>query len=96
MKSTDNVGITFVNRVLNRGILNGVFNITLAAHNLEPDEKGEKIDLATVIVARLRMDLACAREIRDTIDEFLKSLDAPPVPGNGVAHEGTSDSAAKH
>lgn len=98
MKSTDNVGITFANLVLGRGILNGVVNLTLGAYEFNPDDKEEKVDTAPVIVSRLRMDVACARAIRDNLNELLQAVEAP-APGAGVAQESgetAANGAAKH
>lgn len=100
MKATDNVGITFANLVLGRGIFNGVVNVTLGAYEFNPDDKGEKVEPSPVIVSRLRMDVVCARAVRDALNELLLSLEAP-APGNGVAEPKTAaaadaDGAAKH
>ncbi len=96
MKSTDNVGITFANLVLARGILNGVVNITLGAYEFNPPDTGDKIEPSPVIVSRLRMDVAGARALRDNLNELLVSLDAPAA---GVVAEGEAaamNGAAKH
>lgn len=86
MKSADNVGITFANLVIGRGILNGVVNVTLGAYEFNPDDKMEKVEPSPVIVARLRMDVAGAKSLRDNLNDLLQSLDAP-APTTGVVAE---------
>lgn len=96
MKTIDNTGVTFVNLVLGRGILNGVVNIQLgtwlftgnADGNVEPD---------AVVSCRLRMDLACAKVLRDNLNELLAAVEAP-APTVAVAEEGkaVANGAAKH
>lgn len=100
MKSTDNVGITFANLVLGRGIMNGVVNVTLGAYEFNPD--GDKVEPSPAIVSRLRMDVVGATALRDALTELLqKTVAIPaPAPSPGVAEKSngidTADGAAKH
>lgn len=73
MKVSDNVGITFVNTVMNRGVFNGIINLNLGVFNFTPADDGS-IDFDPVIAARLRMDEAAAAQIRDTLDDLLKQI----------------------
>jgi hypothetical protein len=78
MKSTDQVGITFVNAVIGRGILNNVVNIQLGALPFDVTEDG-KVGSELVVACRLRMDRLCAKHLRDTLDDLLKSIDRAEV-----------------
>jgi len=78
MKSTDQVGITFVNAVLGRGHLNGVVNLTLGVFPFDPTGDG-KISEDLNVACRLRMDMACAKMIRDQLDELLTTSEKPVV-----------------
>ena len=69
MKTVDSVGITFANLFLGLGTHNGIVNATLGAFAFSPSEK--KIDPDPVIVARLRMDMACALAMRDALCTML-------------------------
>jgi hypothetical protein len=86
MKVADPVGVTFVNVVLNRGILNGVVNISLGTYNFTPDDKLEAVALDTVVSSRLRMDLPCARQLHETLTTLLQAIDqetsTPPAPSS--------------
>ena len=64
--------VIFVNQVIGAGFLNGVINLTLGTAQFTPDNAG-KIELDIVISSRLRMDLHCARAIRDQLDQILAS-----------------------
>lgn len=94
MKSTDNVGITFANIVLGRGIFNGVVNVTLGAYEFNPDDKNEKVEPSPVIVSRLRFDVPCAKSLRDALSELLLSVETPPAGARETAD--AADGAAKH
>lgn len=74
MKSTDQVGITFVNTVLGRGILNGVVNIQLGALQFSEGKDGD-VDPDLVVACRLRMDRNCAKQLRDQLDVLLAMVD---------------------
>ena len=90
MKSNDTVGVTFVNAVVGRGILNGVLNIQLGCLNFDADEKG-KVSNDLSVACRLRMDVECAKDLRDSLDALLKLVDEAkakgiPTVGNGADH----------
>lgn len=74
MKSMDNVGITFVNVVLGRGVFNGVVNLQFGALPFGVKEDG-KIDTETVVACRLRMDIPCAVQLRDNLNELFKMIE---------------------
>ena len=75
MKSVDQVGVTFVNAVLGRGVLNGVVNLTLGVLQFTPDDEGKVIDPDIGVAARLRMDLVCARQMHESLGELLTLID---------------------
>lgn len=90
MKALDSAGITFVNAVLGRGVLNNVVNIQLGAYQFSADEEKGAVDPDMVVVARLRMDRACAKQLHDTLGSLLTSIeeaeaDAALPAGPGVA-----------
>lgn len=91
MKSTDQVGITFVNAVTGRGILNGVVNIQLGALNFDVTEN-DKVSPELVVACRLRMDRICAKQLRDNLSELLDMIDRAEAEvmaaniGNGKDH----------
>ena len=97
MKSIDNVGITFANTVLGRGVFQGVVNITLGCLLWSPTEDG-KVDPDVAIVGRLRLTEACAIQLRDALNDQLASIEAQrsteiavkeaiKLHGNGSAEE---------
>ena len=74
MKSIDNVGITYVNAVLGRGTLNGVVNIQLGALQFDTTSEGTVSgDLS--VCCRLRMDLHCAVQIRNSLNDLLAQVE---------------------
>jgi hypothetical protein len=80
MKSVDNVGVTFANLLLARGIFNGIVNVTLGCLLFEPSDDGNKVEPAPTITSRLRMDVACARQLRDALTSIIASVDAETAP----------------
>jgi hypothetical protein len=81
MKSLDQVGITFVNNVLGRGVLNNVVNIqfgVLPWDVVQTEDGNLSISQEPVVACRLRMDFACAVQLCDVLTELIKSV-APPV-----------------
>ena len=75
MKTTDDVGVTFVNTVIGRGILNGIINLSFGVLLFTPDEEGNKVDPDLVVATRLRMDEVCARQLHETLGELLQAID---------------------
>lgn len=75
LKITDpsNVPVVFVNQVIGQGSLNGVINLTLGTARFTPNEKSE-IDVDMIVSARLRMDVVCATQLRDSLDAVLKKM----------------------
>lgn len=83
-RPSDNIGVTFVNLLLGRGIFNGVVNLTFGVFNFTPDTESKEVPLDPTIAARLRMDLPCARYLYKSLGELLagidKSLSETPPP----------------
>ena len=75
MKSMDNVGVTFVNTVVGRGILNGVVNLSFAVLNFTPADDSKAIDPDPVVNCRLRMDKLCAKQLRDVLNDLIDLID---------------------
>ncbi len=73
-----NVPVVFVNQVLGQGHVNGVVNITFGTARFTPSGIGE-IDIDMVVGSRLRMDMACARQLRDNLSAL---LDKQPEANN--------------
>lgn len=87
MKSTDNVGITFANVVISRGILDHVVNVTLGAFQFTPTNEG-KIDNDLVVTSRLRLSKGCAKQLRDCLDDLLTAVDKAEAVPVGIASNG--------
>ena len=75
MKSMDQVGVTFVNTVVGRGILNGVVNLSFGVLQFTPSDDGKTVEPDPVIASRLRMDKMCARQLRDVLNDLLEMID---------------------
>lgn len=85
MRAADNIGVTYVNTVLGRGVLNNVVNLTFGVFNFTPADSGEgKVDLDLVVASRLRMDLVCARNLYEALGGLLSGVDAAIVSSNGA------------
>lgn len=77
-----NVQVTFVNQVLGQGHVNGVVNVTLGQARFtptallyEPSEGAiDTVETDMIVAARLRMDIGCAKQLRDSLDALLKKL----------------------
>lgn len=81
MKTTmDEVGVDFVNVVLNQGVFDGVFNINFATFLFTPTQErpvddGTKtidIDPELVISVRLRMGEQCLRQLHQAAGNLIK------------------------
>ena len=72
MKPTDE--ITFANMLVASGIYNNNVNLTLATFRFTPTADG-KVDPDPVVTANLRIDLGCARQIRDRLTDLLTSVE---------------------
>lgn len=75
----NNVPVTFVNQVLGQGHANGVINLTLGVARWTPvgpreDAPNGVVEVDMVIASRLRMDLQCAKQMRDSLNELLSKL----------------------
>lgn len=71
----------FVNSVVGSGHLGSVANVTFATFQFTPSG-GTTVDPDPVISCRLRMDLSCLEQLRDTCNDLLSKL----KPGNGTTH----------
>lgn len=78
MKSNDAVGVTFVNSVVGRGILNNVVNLSFSTFNFTPTD--EVVDPDPVISCRLRMDKTCAYQLRQVLDDLIKLIEEKEDP----------------
>lgn len=93
MKTIDNTGVTFVNVVLGRGILNGVVNVQLGTWMFAGKEDGS-VDPDVAVSCRLRMDVTCAKALRDQLTELLLAVETPaPVADESKT---LANGAAKH
>lgn len=72
----NNVEIDYVNAVGGSGFLNGVVNLTLVTARWTPTGS-EDVPMDLVIGSRLRFDLKCAQEIRDTLNAILEANTKP-------------------
>ena len=84
MKSVDNVGVTFVNVVLGRGVLNGVVNLQFGVCQFTADDEANKVDPDIVTNCRLRMDMTCAKQLHAQLSELLRAIEesAEKLPGS--------------
>ena len=96
MKSTDNVGITFVNAVLGRGIINGVINVQLGVLEFGNTEDGKVSDQFSV-ACRLRMDVTCAESLRDHLTAVLALVEEAKTKATtkGIAVNGDASHASE-
>ena len=69
------VPVAFVNQVVAAGHLNGVVNMTLGVARFSPTPAGE-IDTDMIVASRLRMDMACAMQMRDQLDRIIGQAEA--------------------
>lgn len=73
MKNSDNVGVTFVNAVVSRGILNNVINLSFSTYNFTPAD--EAVDPDPTISCRLRMDKVCAYQLRQVLNDLISLIE---------------------
>lgn len=76
------VDVTFVTGVAVVGFNNGVVNLALNTAQFLPefDEYGKptnKVELAEIIAANLRMDLMCAQMLRDSLTRIIDANTKP-------------------
>lgn len=89
----DETGVTFVNGLLGRGVFNGNVNLTFGTYLFTPqgDETSLSIDPDMVVSARLRMDIAAARQLYASLGELLDSVNHESAP---VAEEAEASGVA--
>ena len=92
MKSNDSVGVTFVNAVIGRGVLNGVVNVQMGVLTFESDAEG-KVSGELAVACRLRMDVKCAEELRDSLDAVLKIVEEAKAKGMATVGNGADHAA---
>ena len=107
MASSDSVGVTFVNSVTGRGILNGVVNIQFGVYQFATTGDGKDIKVSEEMspACRLRMDIACARQAHEALGDLLVLVDKADaeraagtvgVVANGDASKQPSEKAKAH
>lgn len=69
----DQVGVTFVNAVVNRGIYNNVINLGFGTFLFTPTSD-ETVDPDLVVSCRLRMDEACATQLHRELGQLLELI----------------------
>ena len=91
MRVVDEVGVTFVNTVIGRGILNGVINLSFGVFNFTPTDDG-KVDVDPAVACRLRMDKVCATQLRDVMNDLLAIIEKAEVDAAmGVSEKPAAD-----
>lgn len=83
-KPQDNVGVTFVNTVVTRGIMHNVINLSFGVFNFTPNEQGE-VELDPTVACRLRMDRVCAMQLRDTLNHLFESIEQTEAAASNSA-----------
>ena len=95
MKSIDETGVTFVNAVLGRGVFNGVVNIQFGTILFSISDDGSAVENDIAVTCRLRMDMMCAKQLRDSLTDLLASIEhaqtAQPAPGVAPNGHAVSD-----
>lgn len=74
MKSIDD-RLIFATLVVGWGLSNGNVNVTLGANLFSPSEDGKKIEPDPAIVARLRLDISCARQLVQNLTDAIAAHD---------------------
>jgi len=99
MKNQDNIGVVFVNTIVGRGSLNNVVNLTFGTFNWTPttNESGlPVVDPDPVVSARLRMDLVCAKQLRDVMNDLIDSIEKAEIEAvTGVVEQVTKKPKAE-
>lgn len=75
----DRCPVTFVNAVAVTGFANGVVNVAFSTFGYTPQVEGDKTVVAADVhvSANLRMDLFCAQQLRDHLDEIIQTHTKP-------------------
>lgn len=79
----DDVGVTFVNAVVNQGMFDGVFNINFATFLFTPtqeriNDEGKRVvevEPDLTVSCRLRMGEQCLRQLHQTVGNLLALLE---------------------
>lgn len=80
MKPADTVGVTFVNALIGRGILNNVVNLQFGTFLFTPDENSQQVEPDLAVSCRLRMDRSCAQQLYESLGELLASVATADAP----------------
>ena len=90
MRSIDQVGITFVNVLIGRGVMNGVVNLQFSTLLFSANEQG-KIEADPAVSCRLRMDILCAKNLHQSLGELLASIENQPAEVTVTASNGADN-----
>lgn len=74
MKEMDKVGVTFVNALSARGIMNGIVNLSFETYNFTPTEEGT-VEADPVVSCRLRMDKLCLYQTRQALNDLIDLIE---------------------
>lgn len=79
MPDQKHVAPTFVNTLAINGFNNGICNLAFSTASWFPHtiEGTVKVGLSEPITVDLRMDLACAQQVRDALDRILSEQTKP-------------------
>ena len=95
MKAADDTGVTFVNVVLGRGMLNNVVNLQFGVFQFSENEETGKIEPDIVINCRLRMDRMCAQQLYTQLGELFEQIEKATQGGGLIAENDISVSKDK-
>ena len=84
----------FATSVVGAGVHNGNVNITLSAFLFSPADDGKTVEPDPVIVARLRMDIPCARQLMKNLEGILRSHDEATAAALEASKKLNGDAAA--
>lgn len=78
VKCLDNVGVQFVDMLVGRGVINNVVNLQFGTYQFTPVDDLVSPDVA--VSCRLRMDVACARQLCEQLTELLAAIPQQAAP----------------
>jgi hypothetical protein len=87
--------VTFVTNVVGIGVFNGVVNLSLATFLFTPSDDGKTVEPDPAISCRIRMDEACAAQLRDMLTRQLESIEKGRQDQARIAHNGSDESAER-
>lgn len=80
MPDQKHVAPTFVNTLAVHGFLNGICNLAFSTAHWHPVQQGDgtvTVGNHEPVTVDLRMDLACAQQVRDALDKIIKDQTKP-------------------